>query len=230
MENFEDDHNDDSNIEELRLQFFEETTLELEADFEINNDVAKTGVLAKLFGSRPLSKTRVKQILTGVWNLKGKWRMKTLERGTWGFFFDKLEDKEEVLKRRPWIVAGQLLNIREWPLDGAWQGVPLKKLSGIEIHESTFSLRQWIRASVPICICLDTKALFLIRAIKLRHYSEYSGMVQRCCLLRMLCVCPSETVKEFSNGASGVLPPGIPPGIQKQRVEEHPMNQAGKNR
>ncbi|KAF4357571.1 hypothetical protein G4B88_026950 [Cannabis sativa] len=125
----------EGNMEELHLQFIEEASLELEANFEINTEVAKTGVLAKILGSRPLSKGRVKQILTGVWTLKGKWRMKTLEKGTWGFFFDKLEDKEEVLNRRPWIIAGQLLNIREWPLDGNWYGVPMNKsVFWVEIH------------------------------------------------------------------------------------------------
>ncbi|KAF4403458.1 hypothetical protein G4B88_008104 [Cannabis sativa] len=61
--------------------------------------------------------------------------MKTLERGTWGFFFDLLEDKEEVLKHRPWIIARQLLNIKEWPLDGAWFGVLMNKAAfWVEIH------------------------------------------------------------------------------------------------
>ncbi|KAF4357570.1 hypothetical protein G4B88_026949 [Cannabis sativa] len=126
---------DEGSIEELRLQFIEEATLELEADFEVNAEVAKSGVLAKLCGTRDIPKGRLKQILTGVWSLRGKWRMKTLEKGVWGFFFDQLEDKEEVLKRRPWIIAGQLLNIREWPSDGSWFNVSLNKaVFWVEIH------------------------------------------------------------------------------------------------
>uniref|UniRef100_A0A803PER8 Reverse transcriptase n=1 Tax=Cannabis sativa TaxID=3483 RepID=A0A803PER8_CANSA len=77
MENGVFDQVGEGNIEELPLQFIEEASLELEADFEINIEVAKTGVRAKIFGSRPLAKGRVKQILTGVWSLKGKWRMKS---------------------------------------------------------------------------------------------------------------------------------------------------------
>uniref|UniRef100_A0A803PEY4 DUF4283 domain-containing protein n=1 Tax=Cannabis sativa TaxID=3483 RepID=A0A803PEY4_CANSA len=83
------EQNIEGDMEELRLQFIEEASLELEADFEINTEIAKTG----------------------------------------------LEDKEEVLKRRPWILAGQLLNIREWPLDGNWYGVPMNKaVFWVEIH------------------------------------------------------------------------------------------------
>uniref|UniRef100_A0A803Q763 Reverse transcriptase n=1 Tax=Cannabis sativa TaxID=3483 RepID=A0A803Q763_CANSA len=126
---------EEGSIEELRLQFIEDATLELEADFEVNAEVAKSGVLAKLCGSRAIPKGRLKQILLGVWSLRGKWRMKMLEKGVWGFFFDSLEDKEEVLKRRPWIIAGQLLNIREWPKDGSWFNVPLNKaVFWVEIH------------------------------------------------------------------------------------------------
>ncbi|KAM6548135.1 hypothetical protein CsatB_019811 [Cannabis sativa] len=99
----------EDNVEILRQQFLDEVTLELEADFEISAEVAKGGVLAKIFGSRQIPKSRVKQILG--------------------------EDKEEVLNRRPWIVANQLLNLRDWPEDGHWQSVDMSKaVFWVEIH------------------------------------------------------------------------------------------------
>ncbi|KAF4365345.1 hypothetical protein G4B88_017341 [Cannabis sativa] len=125
----------EQDVELLRQKFLEEVTLELEPDFEISEEVAKTGVLAKLFGNKVLSRGRVKQILGGIWSLSGKWRLKTMENGLWGIFFEKQEDKLEVLKRTPWIISNQLLNVRDWPTDCHWQAVNMAKATfWVEIH------------------------------------------------------------------------------------------------
>uniref|UniRef100_A0A803QER0 CCHC-type domain-containing protein n=1 Tax=Cannabis sativa TaxID=3483 RepID=A0A803QER0_CANSA len=107
-------------VESMRQQFLDSMTLELEADLELNEEVTSKGVLAKLFGRRNLSRGRVKEILAGIWTLKGRWRMKTMQTGVWGIFFDEEEDKQMILTRRPWLVSGVLLNIRDWPADGDW--------------------------------------------------------------------------------------------------------------
>ncbi|KAF4368741.1 hypothetical protein G4B88_003614 [Cannabis sativa] len=123
-------------IETLRLQFLEEATLELEADFEISADIAKSGILVKLLGNRSFSRNRIKQILSEVWSfLKGPWKIKTLEKGLWGFFFDNELDKKEILKRRPWLISNQILNVRDWPKDGSWQKVCMTKAAvWVQIH------------------------------------------------------------------------------------------------
>ncbi|KAF4347190.1 hypothetical protein G4B88_013155 [Cannabis sativa] len=82
-----------------------------------------------------MSRGRVKQILEGIWSFTGKWRLKTMESGLWGIFFERQDDKLEVLKRTPWIISNQLLNVRDWPSDGFWQGVNMSIAAfWVEIH------------------------------------------------------------------------------------------------
>uniref|UniRef100_A0A803QN14 DUF4283 domain-containing protein n=1 Tax=Cannabis sativa TaxID=3483 RepID=A0A803QN14_CANSA len=108
-------------VEEMRQQFLDSMTLELEADVELSAEVTRKGVLARVFGRRSVARGRVKEILSKIWNLEGHWRMKTLKPGLWGIFFDNEADKKEILKKRPWLVNGALLNIRDWPKDGTWE-------------------------------------------------------------------------------------------------------------
>uniref|UniRef100_A0A803QEP6 Reverse transcriptase n=1 Tax=Cannabis sativa TaxID=3483 RepID=A0A803QEP6_CANSA len=58
-------------VEALRLQFLEEATLELEADFEISAEVAKAGVLVKLLGNRTV---RGVVFLARDWPEDGRWQ------------------------------------------------------------------------------------------------------------------------------------------------------------
>ncbi|KAF4378594.1 hypothetical protein F8388_005538 [Cannabis sativa] len=120
----EDGEGDDSEMEEVRRQFLDSMSIELEADFELSAEITKKGILAKVFGRRSLSRNRVKEVLGGIWRLKGNWKLKTLNArdGIWGIFFDNEEDKAFILKQRPWLVNGALLNIRNWPSNGEWQG------------------------------------------------------------------------------------------------------------
>uniref|UniRef100_A0A803PIJ1 Reverse transcriptase domain-containing protein n=1 Tax=Cannabis sativa TaxID=3483 RepID=A0A803PIJ1_CANSA len=89
-------------------------------------EMVKKGALAKCFGKAPLPRNRVKQILSGIWSLKGKWWMKTMETGLWGIFFEREDDLKNVLNGRPWIMAGQILNLQEWPKDGYWHLVDMR--------------------------------------------------------------------------------------------------------
>ncbi|KAF4353540.1 hypothetical protein G4B88_030175 [Cannabis sativa] len=74
----------DDVVDEVRLQFLESMSFDLEADVELSADIVKKGVLTKAFGRRALSKARVKKSL----------------------------------KKRPWLVNGALLNLRDWHVDG----------------------------------------------------------------------------------------------------------------
>uniref|UniRef100_A0A803PR41 Zinc knuckle CX2CX4HX4C domain-containing protein n=1 Tax=Cannabis sativa TaxID=3483 RepID=A0A803PR41_CANSA len=58
-------------------------------------EVGRKVALAKCFGKLPLPKNRVKQILNGIWVLRGKWWMETLEPGLWGIFFKHEEDLKQ---------------------------------------------------------------------------------------------------------------------------------------
>uniref|UniRef100_A0A803NHK2 DUF4283 domain-containing protein n=1 Tax=Cannabis sativa TaxID=3483 RepID=A0A803NHK2_CANSA len=93
-------------VEEMRRKFLEESSMELEASFEISEEMVKKGALAKCFGKAPMPRNRVKQILSGIWSLKGKWWMKTMETGLWGIFFEREDDLKNVLDGRPWIMGG----------------------------------------------------------------------------------------------------------------------------
>ncbi|KAF4366853.1 hypothetical protein F8388_013918 [Cannabis sativa] len=117
--------NTESEIEALRQKFLEDSSLELETDEALTEEVVQKGVLAKCFGRNPMQKSKVWQILSGVWRLRSKWCIKTLEEGLWGIFFDSKEDLEEVLNGRPWLLGGQILNLIEWPEDGGWQKVQM---------------------------------------------------------------------------------------------------------
>ncbi|KAF4366851.1 hypothetical protein F8388_013916 [Cannabis sativa] len=117
--------NTESEIEALRQKFLEDSSLELETDEALTEEVVQKGVLAKCFGRNPMQKSKVWQILSGVWRLRSKWWIKTLEEGLWGIFFDSKEDLEEVLNGRPWLLGGQILNLIEWPEDGGWQKVQM---------------------------------------------------------------------------------------------------------
>uniref|UniRef100_A0A803PMJ8 Reverse transcriptase domain-containing protein n=1 Tax=Cannabis sativa TaxID=3483 RepID=A0A803PMJ8_CANSA len=83
---------EDAEMEAVRQQFLDSMSMELEADFELSDDIVKKGTLSA-------------------------------RDGIWGFFFDNEEDKSFILKQRPWLVNGLLLNIRDWPANGIWQEV-----------------------------------------------------------------------------------------------------------
>uniref|UniRef100_A0A803Q8C8 CCHC-type domain-containing protein n=1 Tax=Cannabis sativa TaxID=3483 RepID=A0A803Q8C8_CANSA len=114
-------------IEVLRSNFLESMTLELEPDFELTAEVVDTGVLASFFGGKGVSKSRLREILSQIWKLKGYWKFKTLKPGVWGIFFEKPEDRMAILRNRPWIINGKLLILREWPEDGDWFNVNMGK-------------------------------------------------------------------------------------------------------
>ncbi|KAF4351337.1 hypothetical protein F8388_011532 [Cannabis sativa] len=150
--------------------------------------------------------------------------MKTLERGTWGFFFDLLEDKEEVLKHRPWIIARQLLNIKEWPLDGAWFGVLMNKAAfWVEIHGLptpylAFQNYEFLESNgVNGTVSLETQG---------------TGTCIEATTLNTKVVHTTDT-NDFAEGISKFcsvgMTTGVPLGIPKLCEKEHLMNRLGKN-
>ncbi|KAF4347560.1 hypothetical protein G4B88_009755 [Cannabis sativa] len=122
-------------MDEMRQHFFDSMTLELEADVELSAEVMKKGILARTFGRRDIVRGRVKEILSKIWKLEGTWRMQTMKPWLWDIFFDNEVDKKEILKKRPWLVNGVLVNIREWPDDGSWEKVDMNKVRyWVEAH------------------------------------------------------------------------------------------------
>ncbi|KAF4392564.1 hypothetical protein G4B88_015207 [Cannabis sativa] len=122
-------------MDEMRQHFFDSMTLELEADVELSAEVTKKGILARTFGRRDIVRGRVKEILSKIWKLEGTWRMQTMKPWLWDIFFDNEVDKKEILKKRPWLVNGVLVNIREWPDDGSWEKVDMNKVRyWVEAH------------------------------------------------------------------------------------------------
>uniref|UniRef100_A0A803PI13 Reverse transcriptase zinc-binding domain-containing protein n=1 Tax=Cannabis sativa TaxID=3483 RepID=A0A803PI13_CANSA len=81
-------------VDEMRQQFLESMTLNLEADVELSAEVTRKGVLAKTFGRRTVARGRVKEILSKIWKLEGAWRLKTMKLGLWGIFFNENDKKE----------------------------------------------------------------------------------------------------------------------------------------
>uniref|UniRef100_A0A803Q5K5 DUF4283 domain-containing protein n=1 Tax=Cannabis sativa TaxID=3483 RepID=A0A803Q5K5_CANSA len=99
------------------------------AGFEINGELIRFGVLVCFFDGNGLLRMKLKEILGNIWKqgIKGQWRFKTLKPGMLGIFFDLEEDCIEILHRRPWIINGKLLIIREWLEDANWTVVDMKK-------------------------------------------------------------------------------------------------------
>ncbi|KAM6568549.1 hypothetical protein CsatB_016534 [Cannabis sativa] len=91
-------------IKDLRTNFLESMTLELEPDFELTFDIVNSGVLVSFFGGKGVSRSRLREILNQIWKLKGHWKFKTMKPGVWGIFFDQAEDCKEILRNRPWII------------------------------------------------------------------------------------------------------------------------------
>uniref|UniRef100_A0A803PE82 DUF4283 domain-containing protein n=1 Tax=Cannabis sativa TaxID=3483 RepID=A0A803PE82_CANSA len=116
-------------LELLRQDFFQSMTLDLEPDFELSEEITRTGILARFFDGKGVSRSRLKEILSHIWKpkLRGAWKFKTLKTGLWGIFFDLEEDCVEILTHRPWLINGKLLLIKEWPEDGAWASVNMNK-------------------------------------------------------------------------------------------------------
>ncbi|KAF4363072.1 hypothetical protein F8388_013436 [Cannabis sativa] len=136
-------------IDDMKQQFLYSISLELEPDVELSAEVTKKGVLAKTFGRRSVARGRVKEILSKIWKLTGNWRMKTLKPGLLGIFFDDENDKIEVLKKRPWLVNGALLNIIEWPEDSYWEGVDMNKARyWVEAHGLPTPYLTWENTNV----------------------------------------------------------------------------------
>uniref|UniRef100_A0A803Q0W0 DUF4283 domain-containing protein n=1 Tax=Cannabis sativa TaxID=3483 RepID=A0A803Q0W0_CANSA len=138
-------------LDDMRQHFFDSMTLELEPDVELSAEVTRKGVLAKIFRKRNVARGRVKEILSNIWNVKGKWRMKTLSPGLWEFFFDNEDDKKEILKKRPWLVNGVLLNIRDWPEDGCWDRTDMNKARyWVEAHGLPTPYLTWENTDVIV--------------------------------------------------------------------------------
>uniref|UniRef100_A0A803PAB2 DUF4283 domain-containing protein n=1 Tax=Cannabis sativa TaxID=3483 RepID=A0A803PAB2_CANSA len=102
-------------------------TLELEPDFELNEEITRTGVLASFFEGKGVPRNRLKDILSGIWKLKGNWRIRTRRKGVWRILFDHEEDNVNIMENRTWIINGKLLIIHEWPEDGEWYNVDMSK-------------------------------------------------------------------------------------------------------
>ncbi|KAF4354952.1 hypothetical protein G4B88_025311 [Cannabis sativa] len=136
-------------MDEMRQHFFDSMTLELEADVELSAEVMKKGILARTFGRRDIVRGRVKEILSKIWKLEGTWRMQTMKPWLWDIFFDNEVDKKEILKKRPWLVNGVLVNIREWPDDGSWEKVDMNKVRAVPLYGA------WNKVGVPIRNCFD---------------------------------------------------------------------------
>uniref|UniRef100_A0A803QNY7 Reverse transcriptase n=1 Tax=Cannabis sativa TaxID=3483 RepID=A0A803QNY7_CANSA len=98
-----------------------------EAEIPGNSTGEMDEMRQRFLDSMEMARGRVKEILSKIWKLEGSWRMKTMKQGIWGIFFENEADKKEVLKKRPWLVNGALLNIREWPEDGCWEKVDMNK-------------------------------------------------------------------------------------------------------
>uniref|UniRef100_A0A803P7F3 Reverse transcriptase zinc-binding domain-containing protein n=1 Tax=Cannabis sativa TaxID=3483 RepID=A0A803P7F3_CANSA len=94
--------NESGDMDEMRLQFIDSMSLELEADFEINADIVSKGVLATTFGRRTIARGRLRDILTKIWSLSGA-------------------------EEKTMVVNGTLLNLREWPEDGRWEETDMNK-------------------------------------------------------------------------------------------------------
>uniref|UniRef100_A0A803Q2M5 Reverse transcriptase n=1 Tax=Cannabis sativa TaxID=3483 RepID=A0A803Q2M5_CANSA len=94
---------------------------------DINEGVNAAEAEEGIFDGKGVSRSRLKDILSQIWKLKGYWKFKTLKPGVWGIFFDKEEDCAEVLQNRPWIINGKLLIIKEWLEDGDWYNADMRK-------------------------------------------------------------------------------------------------------
>ncbi|KAF4376902.1 hypothetical protein F8388_022618 [Cannabis sativa] len=107
---------------------------------------------------RPIARGRLRDILSKIWTLTGKWRMKTMKLGLWGIFFDREADKKEVLRKRPWMVNGLMLNIRDWPKDGRWEEVNMSKARlWVEAHGLPTPYLTWENTSFYLNIFKDRK-------------------------------------------------------------------------
>ncbi|KAF4395966.1 hypothetical protein F8388_013135 [Cannabis sativa] len=151
-------------MDEMRQHFFDSMTLELEADVELSAEVTKKWILARTFGRRDIVRGRVKEILSKIWKLEGTWRMQTMKPWLWDIFFDNEMDKKEILKKRPWLVNGVLVNIREWPDDESWEKVDMNKVSKCDrpqefayppVGRAVPLYGTWNKVGVPIRNCFD---------------------------------------------------------------------------
>ncbi|KAF4350491.1 hypothetical protein F8388_014952 [Cannabis sativa] len=93
------------NVQEEGQILLEDSDRDLEVEMDEREE------MEDVVGRRGLSKGRVKEVLEGIRKLKGEWRK------------EYREDKKFVLKKRPWLVNGTLLNIPDWSKDGVWQDV-----------------------------------------------------------------------------------------------------------
>lgn len=107
--------------------------LELDDNPEVIQRLHQTILMGKYLCGKKISRSTMKKMVTGVWNLRGQIMVETPyeeevpEANIFAFEFSDSEDCERVLKFSPWMVANNLLNIKKWELGKKLEEKSLKK-------------------------------------------------------------------------------------------------------
>ncbi|CAL1354184.1 unnamed protein product [Linum trigynum] len=83
-------------------------------DVAVSMQRAKMSLLGRLFIENRPSLSIIHKIVTNAWECRKKVQVLEAEMGLLQFLFDDAEDMEWVLKRTPWPVKDQVLQLQRW--------------------------------------------------------------------------------------------------------------------
>lgn len=103
-----------------RLQSFSLSSKEtegveiLECDVSIGLEEGHRSLIGKLFGDKKANFVGIKGAMMKLWQSKGLCKIVALDQNVYQFIFGKAEDREPILRGRPWLFDNFLLVLHPW--------------------------------------------------------------------------------------------------------------------
>lgn len=91
-----------------------EMWMDLDWEDPIGDAIRKRTLVGRVVSERSLNRNTMKGMIQKAWNLQKGLGITKVSDSTYRFSFDKEEDYNRVLKRRPWMILGHLLLLDIW--------------------------------------------------------------------------------------------------------------------
>lgn len=95
--------------------------LDLETDIDQGNKIQQITLAGKLISAKSFSSMVVKAVLEKAWNIKAGFKVSTKGNNLFVFSFVHSKDAMFVFQNRPWSLNNNLIVIRDWPADLAFE-------------------------------------------------------------------------------------------------------------
>lgn len=93
---------------------YEEVTVELDEDKKVSVEIAKRTLVGKFFSDKLLNRGAVKTVVSKAWGEPDGLQISDLGPNTFLFTFKDDSTTVDIMRKGPWFIMNQLLNIQRW--------------------------------------------------------------------------------------------------------------------